>query len=575
MNRYRKLNHALFHHKQIGLIVFAAVLALAAYPAWRVWAAAGDLDTSFSSDGKKEDLPLSLTALGKTRTAIQADGKLLVLKTAVVTSVSCNNSGVDFELVRLNLNGSLDTSFDFDGKVTTNFGACDHAADLALQPDGKIVVAGVSGDPFNGGKNVLARYLPNGSLDSSFSGDGKAYGIDYTSAKEVELQSNGKIIVYGFSVYPGPPPPLLVRFNANGTVDTTFGDGTPAAGYTRLPLTCSPNSGAMNPDKLRIQNDNKLIVTGLGTLLGTVSCLKKLTANGQPEWEAPSQNFTSMDVALQANGKILLLGLTGMRRFNQDGTLDTSFGINGDVATTGADHWNQALVIQEDGRLVVAGSGKPSTYRRGRVCRYLSDGTADISFSSQQGCRATTFSNLPNNNVHFNNVLLYADDRIVAAGAHGDDPFYGSSNNTPVIARYKNDDTDTQTTDVAIGTITHSPTAVYPSTVVTYSIPVKNNSATKAAHVRLTTNVPSNTIFFGLVLPAGWAALVKPSPGGMGTISCAAYELAPNTTATIQVQVLVSAMAYWGQTISLAANVSNTIPDTTLNNLGVKVVTVQ
>ena len=118
--------------------------------------------------------------------AIQADGKIVV----------AGSSRRNFALARYNSNGSLDTSFDGDGKLTTDFGGWDEASSMAIQADGKIVVAGSSRDNF-----ALARYNSNGSLDTSFDGDGKLTidfgGIDM--AHSMAIQADGKIVVAGES----------------------------------------------------------------------------------------------------------------------------------------------------------------------------------------------------------------------------------------------------------------------------------------------------------------------------------------------------------------------------------------
>ena len=158
-------------------------------------AAAGDLDTSFDSDGKVT------TAIGSAMTllrsvAIQSDGKI------VAAGYSDNGSNYDFALVRYNTDGSLDTSFDSDGKVTTAIGSGnDSAFSVAIQSDGKIVAAGYSTtvvtDDF-----ALVRYNTDGSLDTSFDSDGKvttAIGSGDDDAFSVAIQSDGKIVAAGYS----------------------------------------------------------------------------------------------------------------------------------------------------------------------------------------------------------------------------------------------------------------------------------------------------------------------------------------------------------------------------------------
>jgi uncharacterized delta-60 repeat protein len=152
----------------------------------------GSLDTSFSGDG------VQMTDFGDfgdraIGVELQADGKIVAVGRAGGTA--------DFALARYNTNGSLDTSFSGDGKQTTDFGvgAGVGANGVALQVDGKIVVAGLAGGGATGNDFALTRYNPDGSLDPSFSGDGKRRtnlgGSD--GANGVALQGDGKIVAVG------------------------------------------------------------------------------------------------------------------------------------------------------------------------------------------------------------------------------------------------------------------------------------------------------------------------------------------------------------------------------------------
>ena len=126
----------------------------------------GSLDTSFDTDGKVTTAIGSATDYGRS-VAIQSDGKI------VVAGYSNNGSNFDFALARYNTDGSLDTYFDSDGKITTAIGSSnDYAFSVAIQSDGKIVVAGYSYNE-SGGEFALARYNTDGSLDTSFDTDGK------------------------------------------------------------------------------------------------------------------------------------------------------------------------------------------------------------------------------------------------------------------------------------------------------------------------------------------------------------------------------------------------------------------
>ena len=169
----------------------------------------GSLDPSFSGDGRQTT---DFGDFGVARGVALQGGKIV--------AVGIGDAG-DFALARYNPNGSLDPSFSGDGKQTTDFGGSDEASGVALQGDGKIVAVGRDGP----GDFALARYNPNGSLDTSFSGDGKQttdFG-DFDGANGVALQGNGKIVVVGVG---GTGNFALARYNPNGSLDPSFsGDG--------------------------------------------------------------------------------------------------------------------------------------------------------------------------------------------------------------------------------------------------------------------------------------------------------------------------------------------------------------
>ena len=210
-------------------------------------------------------------------------------------------SNSNFAVVRYNSNGSLDTSFDSDGKITTNLGSTDIAYSIALQDDGKILVAGVSSSNF-----AVVRYDSNGSLDTSFGSAGKVItdiGTNTTdTAYSVSVQADGKIIVAGVS----SSNFAVVRYDSNGSLDTSFG----SAGK---------------------------VITNLG---GT---------------------DTAYSVSVQANGKIIVAGSSSnnfaLVRYNSNGTLDTDFNTTGiittDIGTNTTD--NAYALTQHNGTIIVAG----------------------------------------------------------------------------------------------------------------------------------------------------------------------------------------------------------------------------
>ncbi len=178
----------------------------------------GALDKTFAGTGKKS------IGFGAGRQdfadelAIQPDGKI------VVAGDTCDSgyANCNFAVVRLNANATLDATFSGDGRQTTDFGSHDVAWGMALQADGKVVVVGNTG-AFGYNRYALARYKTNGALDATFAGTGKKVidlsGSGQSGARVVRIQpSNGKIVVCGQSA----GNMVVARFNVNGTLDKTF-----------------------------------------------------------------------------------------------------------------------------------------------------------------------------------------------------------------------------------------------------------------------------------------------------------------------------------------------------------------
>jgi uncharacterized delta-60 repeat protein len=192
--------------------------------------------------------PSSLRAL-----AVQADGKIVAAGSTQTKSLSSSY----FALARYNTDGSLDADFDADGKVVTDFGGSDGAAKgVVVQSDGKIVAAGIS-DGAGQDDFALARYNPDGSLDTHFDKDGKVVtdlgGSD--DARCVVLQSDGKIVAAGATTGGGGDLNFaLARYNPNGSLDTSFNfDGKVATDFA---------GGGDLANSAVIQPDGKIILAG-------------------------------------------------------------------------------------------------------------------------------------------------------------------------------------------------------------------------------------------------------------------------------------------------------------------------
>jgi uncharacterized delta-60 repeat protein len=202
-------------------LTLLGVVALVVAMANPAAAPPGNLDTTFDGDGL---VTTNFAAAAEARgLAIQGDGKIVV-----AGRVDAPGSR-DFALARYNTDGSLDPALDTDGKVTTDFDAgLDFGYAVAIQADGKIVTAGYA-DVSGSRDFALARYNPDGSLDTAFDGDGKVT-TDFAGSADVAwgmvIQGDGKIVVAGLADVSGTGDFALARYNPDGSLDTAFeGDG--------------------------------------------------------------------------------------------------------------------------------------------------------------------------------------------------------------------------------------------------------------------------------------------------------------------------------------------------------------
>jgi uncharacterized delta-60 repeat protein len=387
-------------------------------------AAPGDLDLAFSGDGKQRtDFGSGVSSAAAT--VRQPDGKIVAVGGALG----------NFALARYNPDGSLDTSFSGNGRQRTDFGGdADGATGVALQADGKIVVVGDTGARDESFSDfAFARYNPNGSLDASFSGDGKQttdFG-DFDLARGVALQANGKIVAVGVEFSAGGDF-ALARYNPNGTLDPSFsGDGKQTTDFL---------GGFSGANGVALQGDGKIVAAGgRDTATSRDFALARYNPNGtlDPSFSGDGRQTTDFGdfdqangVALQANGKIVAVGRGGttddftVARYNPNGSLDTSFSSDGKQTTDFGD-FDQAngVALQGDGKIVAVGIA--STANDFALARYNPNGTLDPSFSGD-GKQTTDFGGF----AQANGVALQADSKIVAVG------FGGASAVDFALARY-------------------------------------------------------------------------------------------------------------------------------------------
>lgn len=380
-----------FQGSQIVLAGYAAVTSRQMLAAAR-FSSNGVPDAAFGQGGLvTADTDLGSRAQGL---AAQSDGKLIVVGGADV------GLGTNFALARLNANGSLDGAFGTNGgKVTLTGGASNAvAAAVRLQSDGKILAAGCG---YNGGTNdfAVARCNPDGSLDLSFGGTGEvttAVGSSNAAANAMALQTDGKIILAGYGFSGVNQDFAVVRYNTNGTLDTSFG-GTGK-------VITGVGAGGAQASAVQIQTDGKIVTAGRATVGSDVDiALVRYNTNGTLDNAFGTVGRVTTDfgggtdghglaMAIQPDGKILVaggvvIGGTGyiaLLRYNTNGVLDAGFGFSGEVITQigSLSDYATALALQPDGKIVVAGTSQNGAHNQPFAQRYNPDGTPDSSFGN-------------------------------------------------------------------------------------------------------------------------------------------------------------------------------------------------
>ena len=483
----------------------------------------GSFDTSFSDDGKLL-IDFGQHAIAK-GLALQSDGK-------IVLAGELDNR---IALVRLTADGTLDTSFNGNGKVLTQINADpatedDYATDVIQQQDGRLVVVGKSYNPaLERNEFAIIRYNSNGSLDSTFSDDGivvispNYYNFNsYAYAESVIQQTDGKLVIFGTNLVNNddigfirlntdgsfdstfndsgvmttdlpldnneravdiiqqadgkllalaysrgsPNKSALVRYNADGSFDNTFGTG--GIVYTIVPNVEDTAFG------LTRLNNGQLLITGKtedpdSSVDSVVSLLKIDGDTGLPDsgfgnrGRVTSQIGNTSALAYDSvellNGKLLVAAQGGsdfgLVRYNSDGTIDDSCDGDGIVTTDFSGNFDtpQALLLQSDGKVVVAGDGGSNDFA---MARYNTDGSLDTSFDGD-GLVVTDLS-VPS---YIDSIIEQSDGKLVVLGASGN-----TNQEKFTVARYLTDgslDTSFDGDGLALfstGTSRHIPSAL-------------------------------------------------------------------------------------------------------------------
>lgn len=359
----------------------------------------GTLDTTFGLVGTGL-VTTNLAASGHDSAQsvlVQTDGKIVVTGYAFGTTAF---SVYDFALVRYNPDGTEDTSFGVNGIVRTPISESADGSSVALQSDGKIVVTGRKQDPSGGGAVfATARYETNGALDGTF-GTGGIVATDFGNGYDIPLcvaiQSDGKIVVAGYTSDGAQKSFALARYLAAGVLDSTFG----SSGKVVISLS----NGDDYIESVALQPDGKIVAGGPASNGADLDfALARFNIDGSLDTSFGNGGsvMTPMgtyhdelhSLALQSDGKIVATGSVntgtaiqvGLVRFLPDGSVDATLNDEGKVLTSiTAESHGRSVAIQNDGKIVVAGYTSDTTggYDLALV-RYLGDPpTPEIRFFS-------------------------------------------------------------------------------------------------------------------------------------------------------------------------------------------------
>lgn len=333
--------------------------------------------------------------------------------------------------------GTLDTSFGNSGLVEEV--NPDGAFDMALQSDGKIVA--VSSIYLMGNDDMaIVRYNTDGTPDNSFGPNG-VVSVDFTGAgdhaKAVAIQSDGKIVAVGSS----GSDIAVIRLNADGTLDNTFATG----GKYTLDINNASSESAWD---VALQSDGKIVVVAMaGTDMFCREIVLRLNSNGTPDVSFDGDGMISpfcigmynstrlSSVAIQSDGKILVGGSKNnnfaVTRINTNGSIDNSYGTSGTYSVTTPVVTECKLEIQDDDKLVATYSSASQT--EVRLVRLNTNGTEDTGFGVN-GTVTTQIATSSYNYEFTKGLTIQSDGKIIAVGS-----VYLTSASDYLVIRYNSD----------------------------------------------------------------------------------------------------------------------------------------
>ena len=345
-------------------------------------------------------------------------------------------------LIRFDTTGNLDNTFGNGGKIiaTWDSGRNPSDNDIKIQQDGKIVL----GTSYYNGEDedfIIARYIHDGSLDDSFGTNGKVItqiGSYNDRCNTIAIQSDGKILAAG-GMNNSPASNyeydfVLVRYNTNGTLDSTFGED--GVVVTNIGL----KSNLAN--SMVVQPDGKIILAGEASdsIFSDFATVRYNTNgtldsnfgnNGIVRTELSSRYDFAKSIVLQLDGKIIAAGSSqsglsqynfAMIRYNTDGTIDNTFGTNGIVSSDFGSDFGNDIALQADGKIIMVGSSATGTIYDIATLRFDSFGIIDKSFGNDGMIRTS----LGNGDSEGHSVCLKDDGEIIIAGIynHGSPDYF-------------------------------------------------------------------------------------------------------------------------------------------------------
>jgi uncharacterized delta-60 repeat protein len=394
---------------------------------------------------------------------VQNDGKIVVGGSCALYLLDSNTYSLYSQLIRHNTNGTIDTTFGIKGKVISTFSNTENwLTCMALQSDGKILAAGSS---LGSRRFAIARYNTNGTRDTSFAKEGivsTSLGVYYASINCIALQSDGKMVAGGGGgLYSDRDFTALARYNTDGSLDVSF-NGT---GIIIKDLD------TIRPDyvqSIALQSDNKVVVSArifVGSRPTRIDLvLMRYNTNGILDSTfginglVKITNFEGMKVQVLTNGKILVGGSSinsttsrdfSLLRFNSNGVLDANFGISGKIITRKSDLYAsvQDMLVLKDDKIVLFGSW--SNALNFAMARYNSEGILDNTFGTNGIALVSTILKSEG----YAKIALQNDGKLIACGGFADTIRYSF-----LVTRFNN------TVNVGVKTIEkNNPLSIYPN----------------------------------------------------------------------------------------------------------------